>query len=476
LLALAGGVAGLVIGWGALQLLQQWAPAQAMSIRGAGLHPVVLAVSMLVTIFAAIVVGMVPARRAGSVDAQEVLRGSGRGLSMGPSRHRFLQGAVVVQMALALVLLLGSVITVRSLGQLLDADAGFQAAGVTSVQLALPGGAGRYGERDAVVSFYRELEQRIAERAGVDAAGVTMTLPLSDMLRDSSPFAVVGRTLAEDAPRQHADLRVATTGYFRAMGIPLIRGRFFEESDHSGSALVALIDEQLANEYFPGEDPIGRQISQGEPAEIIGIVGSVRQEQLTEAHKAGVYYSHRQFPTSWGALVVRSELPLESVVGIVRSSVAELDPQVPVFDVRTMDDRVEGSVGGQRLALVVLGAFAGVALLLAVLGVYGVVSYGVTERTQEFGIRLALGAEAGDVVRLVLRRGAVMAFFGVVLGAIIYVAGARVLTAVTYGVSARDPGMLVGCAAVILVAAILSCYIPARRAARVEPTIALRSD
>jgi predicted permease len=473
-LAAAGGVAGLWLGALLVQALGRWAPERWPALRALSLDGPVLAYTALATVGAGLLFGTMPALRAARVDAQEALRETSRGLAGSLGRSRLLRGSIVLQVALTLVLLAASTVTVRSLANVLDVDPGFDPARTMTVRVTTP--KARYAELAQVAAFHETMLERLRALPGAEAAGSAYGLPFSDQ-GNSSPFDIIGAPEPSEG-RRHANMWFVGGDYFRAMGIQLLRGRAFEPSDRAGAPSVVVIDEQLATQYFPGEDPIGRRISQGPEATIVGVVRSVKSSDLSAPDKATVYYPLAQAPWAMGdfAFVVRGAAPPERLAAGMRAAVAELDPQLAVWDVQSMPERVAVSLGTRRLAMAVLSGFAAVSLLLALLGIHGVVSYGTAQRTHELGIRIALGARPADVTRMVLRDGLRLAALGVALGSVAYLGASRALSAIVYGVGPRDPLMMALGVAVVVPVALLACWLPARRAARLDPMVALRND
>jgi predicted permease len=296
---------------------------------------------------------------------------------------------------------------------------------------------------------------------------------------DSSPFDIEGMPARPGEPARHSNTQIIAGDYLRAMGIPVLRGRAFDGRDTDPDAPVALIDAELARQFFPpGIDPIGKKISQGAPmATIVGVVGSVNQSRLGEPLKATVYHHHPHY--NWLSaltVVVRSTLPAPAVTSLVRNAVRELDPTLPVFDAKPMTERVAASLAARRMAITVLSGFAALSLLLAVLGIYGVMSYTTGQRTRELGIRVALGADPRALTRMVLAGGLVLAGVGAVVGAVAFLGFGRVLRALLYGIAPTDPATLLLSIGALAGAAAVACYLPARRASRVDPVTALRAE
>jgi len=291
----------------------------------------------------------------------------------------------------------------------------------------------------------------------------------------SSPFKLAAVEARPGDPERHALMWFVTGDYFRAMGIALERGRTFGASDNPNGPLVAIIDDQLADHYFHGENPIGKRIEQGREAEIIGVVHRVDRSQIGEPPKPIVYYAYSQAPW-WSTMmiVVRSTLAEATVTQAVRAAAADLDPRAPVHDIKSMPGRIDQSLGARRLAMNVLTGFAALSLVLAVLGIYGVLSYSTSQRTQEIGIRMALGAEPGSVARMVLGNGLALTALGAAVGTIAFLGVGRLLGALLYGIGPRDPATIAGGVLMVIAVAAVASYLPARRAARVDPVVALR--
>ncbi|AHG88828.1 permease [Gemmatirosa kalamazoonensis] len=477
--AAIGGALGAAGGAVAVAALARWGPAQYPMLRDARLDPLVLLFAFALAAASALLFGVAPAVRASRVDPQDALRASARGTSAGAERHRFLQGAVVMQVALALALLLSSGLMIRSLSRLIATDPGFRAERVLTAQVALPP---RVYQQAAVAPFVDRLLERLRAVPGVQAVGIAASLPfVGSGTASSSPFEVVGRAPDASGEKPHANFNMVSDDYFRAMGMTLKAGRAFAATDAKGAPPVVVVDEQLARQFFPGESAIGKHLRQlggvGDgDLTIVGVVGDVTPKELGQERHATIYYTYRQTMTPSFGVAVRGVLPPASFAGALRAIVAEQDRQVPVYDVRPMRERVDESLGARRLAVWVLGAFAALALTLALLGITGVLSYTVSQRAHELGIRLAIGAQRGDIVRLVVRQGATLTLAGLGAGLALFLAGGRLLAAALYGVGPHDPATIVASATLLGTVALVASWLPARRAARADATSVLRQS
>jgi len=476
LLALAGGAAGLVLGAWILQGLVAMLPAEVRLMTHVGLDPAVVAFTAGLSLASAIVFGLVPAIQQSRPALVPSLKEGG--LVRGASRaHRRLKNALVVsEVALSLVLTAGTGLLLRSFWNLAHVDAGFRPHGVLTVPIDLP--HAKYDTPERQVAFVRDAVERLSRIPGADSAGAISWLPMG--LGSATTFRVLDRPVPPRGQEPVADIRIITPGVLRTMGVPLVAGRDFSDGDKKDRPRVALVNRALAREFWPGQDPIGKRVamSWGDDleAEVVGVVGDVRLTSLDTAARHTLYWPQEQVPNSFMTLMVRASGPPQALVPAVRSALAALDPELPPGMFRTLEDVVEGSLERQRFLLRLLMAFAGVAMLLAAVGVYGVMSYSVVERVPEVGVRLAVGASPEDIVRLVLREGVALGLSGVALGVVVAGAAAGALRGLLFEVGPRDPASLAAVSVLLLLATISAAWLPARRAARVDPIKALRVE
>ena len=478
-LALLGGALGLLLAlWGvdALVAIDPDRLPRGQEIR---LDGVVVAFTAFVSLITGVVFGVIPALHASRVDPAEVLKEGSRGTA-GGRMGRFRNALVVAQIALALVLLAGAGLMTRSLAAMTRAPLGFDPNGVLTarIPLAIP----KYQESSAKVAFVRELLERVRHLPGVSAVGVTTQLPIS--VRYSQSFFIEGRTLAPDETGPYAVQREISPGYLEAMRVPLIAGRLLGEQDSADAPRAMLVNQALAARYFPSGDAVGSRVTSPcgpDPRAcpmrtIVGIVGDVREVGVEETLAPVFYEPYAQVPRHSMAIAIRTSQDPAGLVAALRSEVRALDREQPIYDVLPMEARIEQRLGPHRFALELLVIFAATALILAAVGLYGVTSYMVAQRTREFGIRLALGAEARDILGMVLRKSLLLTGLGIGAGLLASLALSQVMASLIYGVSAQDPLTLAIAAPVLAAAALLASFFPARRATRVPPAIALRAE
>jgi predicted permease len=433
-------------------------------LREIGIDLEVLLFTSTVSVLSGLIFGLAPALRASRVDPRNHLRDASRTMSgagalwaRGQQTRRLL---VAVELALSVMLLVGAGLLIRSFGRLLDVPPGFNPARTLTLELSMIGR--RYADVESVIQTYRQIRDRMQALPGVVSSGAVSALPLSQMFA-WGPITVEGRAPQPGEAFINVDQRFVGGDYFQTMEIPLVRGRLFNEQDTRASPRVTVIDQRMADQLWPGQDAVGQRIKTGGIESktpwitVVGVVGNVKQYTLDGDSRMAMYLAHAQYPVRGMNLVLRSQQPAATVASAVREALGEIDPDLPVYRVRTMEQRVAESLARRRFAMVLLGLFAAVALGLASLGIYGVMAYLVEQGTRELGIRLALGATPREILRLVLTGGMTMAV-------------------VLFGIDARDPITFVAIPVLLAVVALLACYLPARRAMRIDPAVCLRAE
>jgi putative ABC transport system permease protein len=481
LLGLVGGAAGVLVASFGTDLLLKLTPTDIPRLGEAAMDARVLLFTLGVSVLTGLLMGVVPAWQTLKLDVHGVLKDGGRGTVGGLKKSA--RGAfVVAEVALAMVLLVAAGLLLQSFARLIRTDAGFHTERLLTLRLTLPDGIYRTNEQR--VNFNDRLLAAIGGLPGVSSFSTVTPLPLSRN-NFTVGFNVEGRPNAKGVPYPYeSGMRLVSPGYFRTLGVTLKEGRDFTARDTAESPQVVLINEALARKHFPGENPLGKRINPsvsvgGEPAmrEIIGVVADTRGQSLGQEARPEVYASVAQLP-AFGSLylAVRTEADPQGIIGMLREKITELDRNVPIYDVRTLEEYVSASVARPRFNTLLIGLFAGVALLLTAVGLYGVVAYSVAERTQEIGIRMALGADKRDVLGLVIRQGMGLVLVGAAIGLAGAFALTRLMASLLYGVRATDPLTFAGVALVVLLVTLAACYIPARRAARIDPMVALRYE
>jgi len=474
LLAVLGGACGVLAAYWGLDLLLAVAP-YVPRHEGIKVDGWVLGFSFVLALVTGVGFGLVPAFQATRIDLNSILKDAGRGTSEGKGRHRLRDAIVVAEIAIAVVLLAGAGLLMRSFVRISEVDPGFKADSTVIANLTLP--AKKYDEPKKQAVFTQQALEKLERIPGVTSVGAVQSLPFQgDYYLE---FAVDGRPVAPGD--QPGSLYYGVSpGYFKAMGIPLLKGRVFTEADTADGQQVTIISKAMADRFFPHEDPIGKRINFQNPkgtwSEIVGVVGDVRQYGLVSEVQAEAYEPLAQHPFSFLTFVVRTGASPVGLAGAMRSAILSVDPEQPLDGARPLADLVKGSVANQRFALNMLGVFSGAALLLATLGIYGVMAFSVAQRTCEIGVRMALGAQQKDVLRMIAIQGLKLIGVGVVLGFAGSIALSRLIASMLYGIKASDP-LALGAAPVILsVAAFSACLVSARRAARIDPNVALRAE
>jgi putative ABC transport system permease protein len=470
LLGLFGGLAGLLLAYGLIGLVSKLRPESLPRVEELGIDLGVLAFTLVVSIGTGLLFGLVPAWRMATPQLGSALRQGGRSA---PGR-RLPASLLISELALALVLLIGAGLLIKSFWRLLSVDPGFRPANLLTATVDLP--SSRYGEPAQMTSFFQSLIERTKALPGVQGVAAVDVLPFSSGYSCNSFTAGDVPDASEKIPC--AEHRIATPDYFQVMGISLVEGRPFQPSDVGGGALVTVINESVARALWPGRSPLGRQIAlsfeEEAPHVIVGVVRDVRHFGLQQEAAPEVYVSSLQHPTSTMTLVARTAGAPEGIVAPVRELVRSLDPQVPLSDVLAMERRIQSSISQPRLRMQLLAIFALIALTLAAIGVFGVVSYSVLRRRQEIGVRMAIGADRPQILKMVLAQTMAYAGAGLLVGLAAAFALTRLLASVLFGVGTTDVAIFVTCSAVLLAVALLASYLPAWQASRLDPLSALK--
>ena len=487
LLAVLGGGVGLLLGVWGVDALVALSPDSIPRAHEIAIDGRVLGFTAALSLLTGIAFGLAPALPSSRLSLTASFKDSGRGASVGLGRHRLRSLLVVSETALSLVLLIGAGLMVKSFWHLQTADPGFDPEQVLTLRLELPGA--RYPEESQVTAFREELTARIARLPGVAAVGATNALPISGS-GGVKPVHFEGRPLPAAGEAPVVQYRLISPDYFRAMRIPIVSGRDFDRRDGGPAPGVVIINQAMARRFWPDEDPLGKRVSLGGwddlTGEVIGVVGDVRHWGKDVQAEPEMYWDQAQ---SWLArgptlrrhrraltLVVRASGDPDALVRSIRSEVAGVDAELPVSDIKTMEERLGASLAAARFKTLLIGIFAAVALFLAGIGLYGVMSYAVAQRTQELGIRMALGARAPDVARLVVGQGLRLVLGGVAVGLAVALAVTRVLSRLLFEVTPTDPTTFAVLTLLVVGVALLACYLPARRATRVDPMVALRYE
>ena len=494
LLAFIGGGLGLIIARFAIKLILFISPTAIPRSREIGLDWRVLGFTLGVSVLTGILFGLVPALQAGEVDVHETLKEAGRGTS---ARHWLRSSLVIVEVATTMVLLIGAGLMIRSFYRLGNVNPGFSYQNLTSFTVALP--QKKYSTEEQRSTFFNRLVENIRTLPGVQSAGVASGLPLGNNGWQTS-FTIDGRPKPPPGDTPLMEACTVSPDYFRAMNIPLLRGRYFTDRDdrsfiagkdlskmNEGERLqagtnVIIIDEQFARKYWPGEDAVGKRIRFGSDEsapslEIVGVVGRVKMEGLdSDSNRVQGYFSFSQVPFGGMTVIVKGQGDPNQLIASARNQVRTLDPDQPIYNIRTMDEIRGDSIAPQRLNLTLLSIFAGIAFVLAIVGIYGVMSYAVTQRTHEIGIRMAIGAQPRDVFRMILGQGMMLTIVGMVAGLLGAFALTRLMATMLFSVRPTDPLTFGGVALLLLTIALIACYIPGRRATKVDPVNSLRYE
>jgi putative ABC transport system permease protein len=474
LLGVLGGVLGLILAFAGTRLLLNHSPSNLPRTNEIAVDGRVLAFTLGLSVFTAVIFGMVPALQASKPDLIRTLKVGGSGFAMGHGWQRLRLLLVASEMALALVLLIGASLMIRSSFRLQEVNIGLDPLNVLTMNTTLT--VDRY-PAPRQIAFYRSVVERIGALPGVTSVGAVDNLPLGGS--DVHSFGIEGRSAWDPGNEPSGEFGVVTPQYFNAIGIPLAKGRYFTEGDGDETPRVAIINDAVASRYWPQEDPLGKKITidfEREPREIVGVVGNVRHLGIDQQEPMQVYIPHSQRGGAAMYLVVRATSDPLNLVPSIRAAVEAVDHDQPVYDIQTMEQRLSDSVSPRRFNMLLLGIFAAIALLLAGGGTYGVMSYFVTQQTHDIGIRMAMGADQVKVLTLVVGKGLVILFSALTIGIAVALAFSRVMSGLLFGISTLDLPSILGASLLLTTVGLLACYIPARRASRVDPVVALRCE
>jgi putative ABC transport system permease protein len=464
-----GGLLGFVLAVAAVPALLALSPPDIRQFSQIGVNRDMLAFTFMASVICGIVFGLLPALQASHSNPNEHLKEGERGSTMHRGRTR--SALVIAEVGLSLMLLVGAGLLVKSFSRLMTVNAGFDPDHLLTFNLGLPSST----SAPAQLAFYRQVMQNLQALPGVQSVGAVSRLPLAGG-NSSRSFTIPGNDKGYEA-----DIRVSTPDYFRAMAIPLLRGRTFSDSDLASSLNFAIVNDALARAVFPGQDPVGKQLTNFGPdnitLQIVGVVGNVRHVGLDTNPHSEIYqlFGQAQWPSMFVAIRAATSDPT-TLTSAAQSAVWSVNKDVPLANVRTMQDLIANSVQRRRFSMLLLTVFAATAMLLAAIGLYGVMSYSVAQRTKEIGIRMALGARRPDVLALVVKQGMTLAVGGIVVGTVLSLALTRLMAGMLFGITATDPLTFAGVAALLGGVAFVANYVPAFRAARVDPMVALRYE
>jgi putative ABC transport system permease protein len=480
LLALLGSVLGLVFAWLGIKALVMISPKDLISLQGVGLNVTVLLWTLGVSVLTGIIFGLAPALHVSRLNLNDSLKEGGKSESGQASGSRRLRSALVIsEIALAVVLLASAGLLIKSFIRLQQVDRGFDTDNVLTMVIRVSDS--RYKEDAQFVNFFGQVLERVRYLPTVRSAGMVNYLPLYGGLGSATGFKVVGRPEPPPGQGPSCDVRVADAGYFQSLGIPLLRGRNFSDTEQREPRHVILINEALARTYFAEEEPLGQRLDvlmfdTPQPAEIIGVVGNVRYDSLVDASPPAVYFPHPDLTYAFMTLVIRTDGEPASIAPAVQREIRSLEPNQPVSNVRTMNQVMSEWVARSRFNTLLLGLFAGLATLLSAVGIFGVMNYSVALRTREIGLRLAVGAQPRQVLLLILKQGFWLTIAGVILGLVAALALTRLLSGLLFGVAAIDVTTFATISLLLVFVSLLACYLPARRAMRIDPLRALRYE
>jgi putative ABC transport system permease protein len=484
LVSLAGGAVGLLLAYAGVRALVALDVGNLPRSDEIGIDATVTLFTLLVSLLAGVLFGLAPAIHTATPNLHGALKEGGRGTTADRGSHALRRSLVVTEVALALTLLTGAGLLLKSFARLQQVDPGFDPSNVLTFNLALP--QTRYPSDTAQAAFFEQVLPAIARIPGVTGAGATTVMPFGGNWATGS-FEIEGYQPPEDQPGPWGDIRIVSPSFFETLRIPLLRGRYLTDQDREGTRPVAVIDQEFVRRYWPGEEPLGKRFTFGPPdgvsdttrnewIEVVGVVGHTAHEGLDADARLQLYLPYRQVAQPFMAIAVRTQGSPERYVNLVREAVRSVDPDQPISDVNGMEELLSRSVGQRRLSMMLLSLFSGIALVLASVGIYGVMSYSVTQRARELGVRIALGADRSDVLRLVLRQGMGLALVGIGIGLGAALGLTRLIESQLYGVAATDPLTFALVAGVLAATALLANLLPAVRAMRMDPAVVLREE
>lgn len=480
ILAIVGGALGLLLSVWSLSALRTLGPSNIPRLREVGIQATVFAFTFIISLLTGIIFGLAPALKASRININEMLKEGGRSGSNGPRTNRIRSFIVTFEITLSVVILIAAGLLIRSFVKLQNVDPGFSSKNVLSMTVVLAGA--KYPNLDSRIVFYQQLWDRLEQIPGIDSAGGVSLLPFGPGVGWENIW-IEGYPAGPEQMSFQADTRIASPNYFEAMGIPLLKGRLFDAHDTKDSPKVAIVDESFAQHFWPNEDCIGKRIKRGDANSdspwmtIVGVVRTIRQYSLDAESPRVVFHTpHSQDPAGAMYLVMRTKSDPLNMLSAVTGTIKAMDPELPVYDVSSMDQRLSHSLERRRFSMFLFGLFGALALVLSTVGIYGVISFLVAQRAREIGIRMALGAQARDVLKLVLNQGLRLTAMGILIGIVVAFMLTRFMSSMVYGVGTTDILTFVALPAILATVALAACLIPARRAVKIDPIVALRYE